>query len=29
MLTLQRWVNPHTLKETLVSATDYRYPDVG
>jgi 1-pyrroline-5-carboxylate dehydrogenase len=26
ILNLQRWVSPHTIKETFVPATDYRYP---
>ncbi|MGC4028453.1 MAG: L-glutamate gamma-semialdehyde dehydrogenase [Steroidobacteraceae bacterium] len=26
MWNLMRWVSPRTIKETLVSATDYRYP---
>jgi 1-pyrroline-5-carboxylate dehydrogenase len=24
-----RWVSPRTIKETFVSATDYRYPFMG
>jgi 1-pyrroline-5-carboxylate dehydrogenase len=28
-LNLIRWVSPRTVKETLVSATDYRYPFLG
>jgi 1-pyrroline-5-carboxylate dehydrogenase len=26
MINLLRWVSPRTIKETLVSPTDYRYP---
>jgi len=26
MLNLLRWVSPRTIKETLVSPTDYKYP---
>ena len=26
MWNLIRWVSPRTIKETLVPATDYRYP---
>jgi 1-pyrroline-5-carboxylate dehydrogenase len=26
---LIRWVSPRTIKETLVSPTDYRYPFLG
>ncbi|MFZ6665447.1 L-glutamate gamma-semialdehyde dehydrogenase [Peijinzhouia sedimentorum] len=29
MINLLRWVSPRTIKETLVSATDYRYPFLG
>lgn len=29
ILNLQRWVSPRTIKETLVPATDYRYPFLG
>ena len=29
ILNLQRWVSPRTIKETFVSATDYRYPFMG
>ena len=28
-LNLIRWVSPRTIKETLVSPTDYRYPFLG
>ena len=28
-LNLIRWVSPRTIKETLVPATDYRYPFLG
>ena len=26
ILNLMRWVSPRSIKETLVSPTDYRYP---
>jgi 1-pyrroline-5-carboxylate dehydrogenase len=26
---LLRWVSPRTIKETFVTATDYRYPFLG
>ena len=29
MINLLRWVSPRTIKETLVSPTDYRYPFLG
>lgn len=29
MVNLLRWVSPRTIKETFVSATDYRYPFLG
>jgi 1-pyrroline-5-carboxylate dehydrogenase len=29
MFNLLRWVSPRTIKETFVSATDYRYPFLG
>jgi 1-pyrroline-5-carboxylate dehydrogenase len=29
MLNLLRWVSPRTIKETLVSPTDYKYPFLG
>ena len=29
ILNLMRWVSPRTIKETLVSPTDYRYPFMG
>ncbi|SEJ33379.1 delta-1-pyrroline-5-carboxylate dehydrogenase [Cyclobacterium xiamenense] len=29
MINLLRWVSPRTIKETFVSATDYRYPFLG
>jgi len=29
ILNLMRWVSPRTIKETLVSPTDYRYPYMG
>lgn len=29
MLNMQRWLSPRTMKETLVPATDYRYPFIG
>ncbi len=29
MLNMLRWVSPRTIKETFVSATDYRYPFMG
>ncbi len=29
ILNLQRWVSPRAIKETFVSATDYRYPHQG
>jgi len=29
ILNLLRWVSPRTIKETLVPATDYRYPFLG
>jgi 1-pyrroline-5-carboxylate dehydrogenase len=29
MINLLRWVSPRTIKETLVPATDYRYPFLG
>ena len=29
MWNLIRWVSPRTIKETFVSATDYRYPSLG
>ncbi|WP_424494919.1 L-glutamate gamma-semialdehyde dehydrogenase [Salinimicrobium sp. GXAS 041] len=29
ILNLYRWISPRTIKETFVSATDYRYPFMG
>ncbi len=29
ILNLYRWISPRTIKETFVSATDYRYPFLG
>ena len=29
VLNLLRWVSPRTIKETLIPATDYRYPFMG
>jgi len=29
VLNLLRWVSPRSVKETLVPATDYRYPHMG
>lgn len=29
ILNMQRWLSPRTIKETLVPATDYRYPFLG